>query len=234
MQTWEPDKPDSLRRAGIIDDQDERLDMTPEEHAADIETMRRDLRKIEDLDEWDADAEESERLHRLAIISTGRRNGKDLDAAIVAEAYAAGIDPASEAFAEVLQRAAEKIREVAAAILDLRDAVAAAINEAWPWAIGVLEEIEKSMEQYEDLDEPEEEDRHDGAIEVLKSWGSPVPTLRQLYGQGVDYGGPGPSRLVLIRATDDGPWRAETGINRKGERTNEEVQRLRPGGNGRH
>lgn len=106
---------------------------------------------------------------------------------------------------------------VAVAIHDLVDIMVAAINEAWQPMKDAWEEIQKLMEQYEDVDEPEEEDRHDGAVEALVTWLLPVPTLYELYGQGVDHGGPGPSRLTLTRVTDDGLRRAETGRNRKGE-----------------
>lgn len=39
------------------------------------------------------------------------------------------------------------------------------------------EEIQKLIEQCEYADEPEEEDRHDGAVEVLVTWLLPVPTI---------------------------------------------------------
>ena len=164
--------------------------------------------------------QEKERQHearRAVIMGTGRRNGKDLDTVIVAAAMAAGIDPYSEDFADLIHRVSEKLKEVAVAIHDLVDVVVAAINEAWQPVKDAWEEIQKLMEQYEDVDEPEEEDRHDGAVEALVTWLLPVPTLYELYGQGVDHGGPGPSRLTLTRVTDDGLRRAETGRNRKGE-----------------
>lgn len=129
--------------------------------------------------------------------------------------------------------AAAKMAEVAAAFCDLRDAMVAAFNETWPWVVNTLEEIQKLVEEYAAADELEEPDRHDGAVEVLVTWLPPVPTLYELYGQGVDHGGPGPSRLTLTRVTDDGLWRAETGTNQERRQQNEEMQGLRPGRTGR-
>lgn len=114
---------------------------------------------------------------------------QDLDAQIVAAACAAGIDPTSEDFADLIRRVSEKVKEVAAAIHDMVDIVVAAINEAWQPMVDTLEEIQKLIEQYKAFDEPEEEDRHDGAVEALVTWLLPVPTLYELYGQGVDHGG---------------------------------------------
>ena len=126
---------------------------------------------------------------RAVIIGAGRRNGKDLDAQIVAAACAAGIDPTSEDFADLIRRVSERVKEVAAAIHDMVDTVVAAINEAWQPMADAWEEIQKLIEQCEYADEPEEPDRHDGAVEVLVTWTLPVPTLYELYGQGVDHGG---------------------------------------------
>ena len=180
---------------------------------ADIKTLRRlaSMNKEQILQEQDRS--------RAVIIGTGRRNGKDLDAQIVAAACAAGIDPTSEDFADLIRRVSERVKEVAVAIHDVVDAVVAAINEAWQPMVDAWEEIQKLIEQCEYVDEPEEPDRHDGAVEVLVTWLLPVPSLYELYGQGVDHGGPGPSRLTLTRVTDDGLRRAETGQIRKGENT---------------
>ena len=180
---------------------------------ADIKTLRRlaSMDKEQILQEQDRS--------RAVIIGAGRRNGKDLDAQIVAAACAAGIDPTSEDFADLIRRVSERLKEVAAAIHDVVDVMVAAINEAWQPMMDAWEEIQKLIEQCEYADEPEEEDRHDGAVEVLVTWLLPVPSLYELYGQGVDHGGPGPSRLTLTRVTDDGLRRAETGQIRKGENT---------------
>lgn len=184
-------------------------------------TEEPERRDFESIDEWDREVE-TENLHRLAIVCAGRRNGKDLDAAIVAAAVAAGANITSEDFDEQMRRVQEIVTRAVQTIGELMNALVAAINEAWQPSIAALEELWDAFVdgcEYADVDEPEEDDRHDGAIEVLVTWLLPVPSLRQLYGQGVDYGGPGPSRLTLTRVTDDGLRRAETGRNRKGERT---------------
>ena len=180
---------------------------------ADIKTLRRlaSMDKEQILQERDRS--------RAVIIGAGRRNGKELEFQIVAAACAAGINPTSEDFADLIRRVSEKLKEVAVAIHDVVDVMVAAINEAWQPMMDAWEEIQKLIEQCEYADEPEEEDRHDGAVEVLVTWLLPVPSLYELYGQGVDHGGPGQSRLTLTRVTDDGLRRAETGQIRKGENT---------------
>lgn len=187
---------------------------TPDElDAAEMERLRRDFRKAESLDEWDADAEESERLHRLVIIGTARRNGKELDFQI-AQAAAAGLTAAE--FDEALRRAGELIDKAAAAAAEVLNIMIQTINDVFaPGLAAAWEEFQKLMEEYEYFDDDQEDDRHDGATVVLVTWLLPVPTLRQLYGQGVDYGGPGPSRLTLTRVTDDGLRRAETGTKQE-------------------
>ena len=162
-----------------------------------------------------------------AIINTARsvgivtdcRNDLELAPEIIQAAYAAGIDPTSEAFRRLVRSTSEVIAQFALVICNLADTLVEIFNEVWPWAIETVEETQKMIEQCADIDEPEEPDRHDGAVEVLVIWLLPVPTLYELYGQGVDHGGPGPSRLTLIRVTDDGLRRAETGQIRKGENT---------------
>lgn len=205
---WIPDELEALRRAAEDKEFQEDVHQKERDRADQMDAMRYAFEKIE---------EREEAKRRAVIIGTGRRNGKDLDAAIVGAAVAAGIDPTSEDFADLIRRVSEKLKEVAVAIHDMVDIVVAAINEAWQPMMDTWEEIQKLIEQYEAFNEPEEEDRHDGAVEVLVTWLPPVPTLYELYGQGVDHGGPGPSRLTLTRVTDDGLRRAETGRNRKGE-----------------
>lgn len=115
----------------------------------------------------------------------------------------------------IVELAGQMLRECAAAISEIWQRVKMEIEKAWPVAIAAWEEIQKLIEEYENADEPEEEDRHDGAVEVLVTWLLPVPSLYELYGQGVDHGGPGLSRLTLTRVTDDGLRRAETGTKQE-------------------
>ena len=121
------------------------------------------------------------------------------------------------------------LEKVADAIRDVVNDLVAAINEAWQPVADALEEIMDLLEEYADIAAPEEEDRNDGAVVVLAVWLPLAPTLYELYGQGVDHGGPGPSRLTLIRVTDDGLWRAETGTKQERRQQNEETQGLQHG-----
>ena len=121
------------------------------------------------------------------------------------------------------------LEKVADAIRDVVNDLVAAINEAWQPVADAWEEILELMEEYADVSVPEEEDRHDGSVVVLVAWLPLAPTLYELYGQGVDHGGPGPSRLTLIRVTDDGLWRAETGTKQERRQQNEETQGLQHG-----
>lgn len=172
---------------GIIDVDDMELEVEPGEAIVPADDIRQ---AIGSIDEWSQT--ESENLHRVAIIGVGRRNGKDLDAQIVSAACAAGIDHTSEDFANLIGRVSEAIKGAVVAIHDMVDIVVAAINEAWQPMVDAWEEIQKLIEEYENADGSEEEDRHDGAVEVLVTWLLPVPTLYELYGQGVDHGGPWP------------------------------------------
>lgn len=193
-----------------------------------IDQLRRDFGSDQDKeqllheqtgnwDEWSRETE-SENLHHLAIVSVGRRNGKEADVQIAQLVAADGITMAE--FDEALRRVGELINQAAAAAAEILNAMIQTINDVYaPGLTAAWEEIQKLMEEYADVDEPEEEDRHDGTVEVLVTWLLPVPSLYELYGQGVDHGGPGPSRLTLIRVTDDGLRRAETGEIRKGENT---------------
>lgn len=84
------------------------------------------------------------------------------------------------------------LEKVADAIRDVVNDLVAAINEAWQPVADALEEIMDLLEEYADIAAPEEEDRNDGAVVVLAVWLPLAPTLYELYGQGVDHGGPGP------------------------------------------
>ena len=175
-----PEAIEHLRRVFGSDQDKERARQEERDRADQLDAMRYAFEQIE---------RREEAKRRAVIIGAGRRNGKDLDAQIVAAACAAGIDPTSEDFADLISRVSERVREVAAAIHDAMDAVVAAINGAWQPMVDAWEEIQKLIEQCEYADEPEEPDRHDGAVEVLVTWLLPVPTLYELYGQGVDHGG---------------------------------------------
>ena len=179
---------------------------------ADIKTLRRlaSMDKEQILQEQDRS--------RAVIIGAGRRNGKELEFQIVQLAHAAGITVAE--LDDALRRVGELVAQAAAAAAEMLNAMIQTINDVYaPGLAEAWEEIQEMMEEYADADEPEEPDRHDGAVEVLVTWLLPVPSLYELYGQGVDHGGPGPSRLTLTRVTDDGLRRAETGQIRKGENT---------------
>ena len=179
---------------------------------ADIKTLRRlaSMDKEQILQEQDRS--------RAVIIGAGRRNGKELEFQIAQLAHAAGITVAE--LDDALRRVGELVAQAAAAAAEMLNAMIQTINDVYaPGLAEAWEEIQEMMEEYADADEPEEEERHDGAVKVLVTWLLPVPTIYELYGQGVDHGGPGPSRLTLTRVTDDGLRRAETGQIRKGENT---------------
>lgn len=155
---------------------------------------------------------------RAVIIGAGRRNGKELEFQIAQLAHAAGITVAE--LDEAIRRVGELVTQTEIAAAEMLNAAVQAISDTYaPGLAEAWEEAQKLMEEYAEFDEPEEEDRHDGAVEVLVTWLLPVPSLYELYGQGVDHGGSGPSRLTLTRVTDDGLRRAETGQIRKGENT---------------
>lgn len=109
-------------------------------------------------------------MPQRAVLIIGRGNGSTLGSL------------AAAALTEILYKAAETIRETLDTLVDL-------INEAWGPAVHTIEEITKLMEECDPVDDPQEEDRHDGATMILTIWLPPVPTLKKLYGQGVDYGG---------------------------------------------
>ena len=130
-----------------------------------------------------------------------------------------------EAAAERLNQAAVQLGlalgEACAAIAYAFAAVAAAaataaVNEVWPAVKELVQELVQELAEAAEKEEAkrdEADSRHDGAVTDWIVWLRPPKTMEELYGQGVDRG-PGP-RPVLIRTADDGPWRAETGKNRK-------------------
>lgn len=179
--------------------------------------MNEDLDKLRQYAKLAEDKEKAVNAVRSVGIVTDCRNDLKLNPEIIQAAYAAGIDQTSEASAELMRNVSKVIEQLASVICNLGDVLMEIFNEVWPWAITIAEEIQKLIEQCEYADEPEKPDRHDGAVVVPVTWLLPVPSLYELYGQGVDHGGPGPSRLMLTRITDDGLWRAETGTTRKGE-----------------
>ena len=135
---------------------------------------------------------EKERQHearRAAIIGTGRRNGPGTEQIIVATACAAGYDPYDDAVREAIQRITEYVREAAAAATEALQKVCDLLGYGVGCIASTMEEIAKLMEEYDPGDDPQEEDRHDGATMILTIWLPPVPSLKKLYGQGVDYGG---------------------------------------------
>lgn len=84
---------------------------------------------------------------------------------------------------EVAQIFERKMSELINDVID-------AINDMWPLAMSAIEGIYKKLEEYaENHPEDEWEDRHDGATVILESWAAPTPSLRELYGQGIDTGG---------------------------------------------
>ena len=212
-----------MNHGGIIDADDMELEVEPGEAIVPADDLRR---AIGGIDEWSQT--ESENLHRVAIVAVGRRNGKEVDVQIAQLAAAAGITMAE--LDEALRRVGELVAQAAAAAAEMLNALIQTVNDVYaPGLAEAWEEIQKLIEQYEYADGPEEEDRHDGAVEVLVTWLLPVPTLYELYGQGVDHGGPGPSRLTLIRVTDDGLRRAETGTKQERRQRNATEKGLQAG-----
>ena len=201
---------------GIIETDAQELEMEPGEPIVPMDEGVETIRRLASMDKEQI-LQERDRS-RAVIIGAGRRNGKELEFQIAQLAYAAGITVAE--LDDALRRVGELVAQAAAAAAEMLNAMIQTINEQYaPGLAEAWEEIREMMEEYADADEPEEPDRHDGAVEVLVTWLLPVPTLYELYGQGVDHGGPGPSRLTLTRVTDDGLRRAETGQIRKGENT---------------
>ena len=194
---------------GIIDTDAKELEMEPGELIVPMDEGVETLRRLASMDKEQI-LQERDRS-RAVIIGAGRRNGKELEFQIAQLAHAAGITVAE--LDDALRRVGELVAQAAVAAAEMLNALIQTINEQYaPGLAEAWEEIREMMEEYADADEPEEPDRHDGAVEVLVTWLLPVPTLYELYGQGVDHGGPGPSRLTLTRVTDDGLRRAETGL----------------------
>lgn len=121
------------------------------------------------------------------------------------------------------------------AVSDLADAASTALHYAF-------DAFQRALDEFEEPDyNPDDpynvyniENRHDGARRPPVPQLIPARTLHELYGQGVDHGGPGLPRLTLIRVTDDWPMEGRNGILPKRRQRNETMQRLRPGGNRRH
>ena len=201
---------------GIIETDAQELEMEPGELIVPMDEGVETLRRLASMDKEQI-LQERDRS-RAVIIGAGRRNGKELEFQIAQLAHAAGITVAE--LDDALRRVGELVAQAAAVAAEMLNALIQTINEQYaPGLAEAWEEIREMMEEYADADEPEEPDRHDGAVKVLVTWLLPVPTLYELYGKGVDHGGPGLSRLTLTRVTDDGLRRAETGQIRKGENT---------------
>ena len=98
---------------------------------------------------------------------------------------------------EAFQEFAAQMRKVVVLVAESAAAAFGALNEALMQLTACTaesmaaawEEMMKLAEQDDDLLDQEQEDRHDGATVILTIWLPPVPSLKKLYGQGVDYGG---------------------------------------------
>ena len=98
---------------------------------------------------------------------------------------------------EAFQEFAAQMRKVVVLVAESAAAAFGALNEALMQLTACTaesmaaawEEMMKLAEQDDDLLDQEQEDRHDGATMILTIWLPPVPSLKKLYGQGVDYGG---------------------------------------------
>lgn len=121
------------------------------------------------LDDWNADV--SEEIAVGAMSEEQRRAYREM---------MEGLQEWARAAAEAARLVAEQFRE----------ALVAALNaDLWE---PVTELIQELAEVAESCDTEQEDDQHDGAVLILVHWLPPAPQLRHLYGQGVDYGGPGP------------------------------------------
>ena len=128
---------------------------------------------------------------------------------------------------------AAALSAIGVAFTELRDAMSAALHydfDAFQQALDAFEEMADAVLELKD----DNENRNDGARRPPVPQLTPTRTLHELYGQGVDHGGPGLPRLTLIRVTDDWPTEGRNGILPKRRQRNETMQRLRPGGNRRH
>lgn len=108
----------------------------------------------------------------------------------------------NETFWEAIEVAAEATEKLAEAIRGILENISVKIQE-------IVDCVQQAIE--DDAHKEAAENRHDGAKPDARQREQKQPQLRLLYGQGVDYGGPGPCP-GLIRPADDGPRRAETGI----------------------
>lgn len=132
---------------------------------------------------------------------------------VTAAAAAAGLS--SGQLQEALEKANAAIvqlgKSLGEAVEAIMEVVAAGVKELWP----VLKNLANLLDEYKEQEDEdkEEDDSHDGAREILIVWIPRRQTIEMLYAQGADHGGPGPARLALIRVTDDGLRRAETGTN---------------------
>ena len=96
---------------------------------------------------------------------------------------------AYRAMMEDLQAFARAAAEVAQLVAErFREALVVALTDLWEPMTELIQEIAEAAES---CDTEQEDDRHDGAVLILVHWLPPAPQLRHLYGQGVDYGGPG-------------------------------------------
>ena len=129
---------------------------------------------------------------------------------------------------------AAALHDIGVAFTELRDAMSAALHYAFDTFQRALDAFEEMADAVLELKTDDNENRHDGARRPPVPQLIPARTLHELYGQGVDHGGPGLPRLTLIRVTDDWPMEGRNGILPKRRQRNETMQRLRPGGNRRH
>lgn len=119
------------------------------------------------LDDWNADV--SEEIAVGAMSEEQRRAYREM---------MEGLQEWARVAAEAARLVAERFRE----------ALVAALTDLWEPMTELIQEIAEAAES---CDTEQEDDRHDGAVLILVHWLPPAPQLRHLYGQGVDYGGPG-------------------------------------------
>lgn len=136
----------------------------------------------------DITPEEMELLERWGItllektkhsfVATGRKsNGKRPDFVL--------IDDPESFIKGVAEVAAEAVR----IIQEIEHRLMAVLARA-------LEATAETLEEMGSLPPEEEPDQHDGAVTVAAELAPQPVILRKLYGQGVDYGGPGPDATV--------------------------------------
>ena len=135
------------------------------------------------LDEWNADV--SGEIAVGAMSEEQRQAYREM---------MKGLQEWATAAAEAARLVAEQFQESLLVAEQFQEALLAALTDLWE---PVTELIQELAEAAESCDTEQEDDRHDGAVLILVLWLLPAPQLRHLYGQGVDYGGPG-SRPGLI------------------------------------